>query len=233
MRGMPRLLLIAALLGPGCAYRIGSGAIAGAIDELGGEGRTEGVEAVTEDLIERALLVELGHQLGEGLSTGATTVTPEQQAALERTIDSLLTVAGKRGGKGLRNEVSPELRNLVVREGKKKPHGPPAKDSRVQKTVRRYYDDVRKQYPEKGKEYAARVAWRGVAGAVGHQIATLGPARGVLQLVHHPRGFEVSIGLDEGCACTVCDQDPGGFVHWLAFSLRTTSATVLSNGHAT
>jgi len=113
---MHRFLLIAALLGSGCAYRIGSGAVAGAIDELGGNGRTKGIEGATEDLVERALLVELGHQIGEGLSDGATTVTPEQQAALERTIDSLLTVASKRAGKGLRNEVSPELRNLVVRD---------------------------------------------------------------------------------------------------------------------
>ena len=87
---MPRLLLIAALLGPGCAYRIGSGAVAGAIDELGGNGRTEGIGTVTEDLVERALLVELGHQIGEGLSTGATTITPEQQADLLVTILSSL-----------------------------------------------------------------------------------------------------------------------------------------------
>jgi hypothetical protein len=113
---MHRYLLIAALLGPGCAYRIGGGAVAGALDELGGKGRSDGVEGVTEDLVERALLVELGHQLGEGLSSGATTITPEQQAELERTIDSLLTVAGKRAGRGLRNEVSPELRNMVVRD---------------------------------------------------------------------------------------------------------------------
>jgi len=113
---MHRFVLIATLLGSGCAYRIGGGAVAGALDELGGNGRTGGVETATEDLVERALLVELGHQMGEGLSTGATTVTPEQQAHLEQTIDSLLLVASKRAGKGLRNEVSPELRNLVVRD---------------------------------------------------------------------------------------------------------------------
>ena len=114
---MHRSLLFASLLlGSGCAYRIGSGAVAGAIDELGGKGRSDGLEGVADDLVERALLVELGHQLGEGLSNGATTITPEQQRALERTIDSLLTVASKRAGKGLRNEVSPELRNLVVRD---------------------------------------------------------------------------------------------------------------------
>ena len=51
---MHRFLLIAALLGSGCAYRIGSGAVAGAIDELGGNGRTKGIEGATEDLVERA-----------------------------------------------------------------------------------------------------------------------------------------------------------------------------------
>jgi len=112
-RGLPLLLL---LLAPACAYKIGGGAVAGAIDELSGDGRSVGVEGVADDLVERALLVELGHQLGEGLSKGATTVTIEQQAQMERTIDALLTVAARRTGKGLRNEVSPELREMVQKD---------------------------------------------------------------------------------------------------------------------
>jgi len=112
-RGLPPLLLLLLLSLPSaCAYRIGGGVVAGAVDELGGEGRSGGVEGVADDLVERALLVELGHQLGEGLSNGATTITPEQQAEMERTIDALLMVAAKRTGKGLRNEVSPELREM-------------------------------------------------------------------------------------------------------------------------
>lgn len=110
------LLLILLLVAPACAYRVGGGLVAGAVDELDGQGRSAGIEGLTDDLIERALLVELGHQLGEGLSSGATTVTPEQEAALERTIDSLLTVAAERTGKGLRNEVSPELREMVRKD---------------------------------------------------------------------------------------------------------------------
>jgi len=113
-RGLP--LLIALAVVPGCAYRIGSGVVAGAVDELGGEGRSAGVEGVADDLVERALLVELGHQLGEGLSKGATTITPEQRVALEQTIDGLLLVASRRTGKGLRNEVSPELREMVRKD---------------------------------------------------------------------------------------------------------------------
>jgi hypothetical protein len=67
-------------------------------------------------VLERALLVELGHQLGSGLSSGATEITPDQQAALESVIDGLLTVAATRAGQGLRNEVSPELREMVRKD---------------------------------------------------------------------------------------------------------------------
>jgi hypothetical protein len=117
MAAMSRgLLLLMLATAPACAYRMGGGVVAGAVDELGGNGRTEGLQGITDDLIERALLVELGHQLGEGLSNGATTVTPEQEAALQRTIDSILTVAAERTGKGLRNEVSPELREMVRKD---------------------------------------------------------------------------------------------------------------------
>jgi hypothetical protein len=119
---MPRLLpplLLACLLAvtaPGCAYRIGAGVTAGALDELGGDGKSAGLEGTADALAERALLVELGHQLGAGLSSGATEVTPEQRARLEETIDGLLTVAARRTGKGLRNEVSPELREMVTKD---------------------------------------------------------------------------------------------------------------------
>lgn len=114
---MRRALLLCLLLSaPACAYRVGGGLVAGAVDELDGKGRSAGLDGITDDLVERALLVELGHQLGEGLSNGATTVTPEQEAALQRTIDSLLTVAAERTGKGLRNEVSPELREMVRKD---------------------------------------------------------------------------------------------------------------------
>jgi len=67
-------------------------------------------------VLERALLVELGHQLGAGLSSGATEITPEQAEALESVIDNLLTVAATRTGQGLRNEVSPELREMVRKD---------------------------------------------------------------------------------------------------------------------
>lgn len=69
-----------------------------------------------DQVLERALLVELGHQLGAGMSSGATEITPEQQQALEATIDGLLLVAAQRTGKGLRTEVSPELREMVRKD---------------------------------------------------------------------------------------------------------------------
>lgn len=100
----------------GCAYRIGSGAVRGALDELAGAGEGAGVEDVGESVLQRALLVELGHQLGQGLSAGVTELSPEQTAELERTIDQLLAVTARRTGKGLRDEVGPELRNVVRRD---------------------------------------------------------------------------------------------------------------------
>ena len=51
-----------------------------------------------------------------------------------------------------------ELRVTEKTTKKKRPHGPPAPPD-IQKTIARYYDDVRKNQPGKSKEYAARVAW--------------------------------------------------------------------------
>ncbi len=100
----------------GCAYRIGSGAVRGALDELSGAGEGAGVEDVGESVLQRALLVELGHQLGQGLSAGLTEIAPEQKAEIERTIDQILAVTARRTGKGLRDEVGPELRNVIRRD---------------------------------------------------------------------------------------------------------------------
>lgn len=110
---MRTLLLIAVLLSSGCVYRMGGNLTAGMLDEAGGEGRTEGVEGLAEDLVAEAVLAELGHQLGQGLSSGATEITPEQRARLELAIDGALQVAASRTAKGLRDEVSPELREMV------------------------------------------------------------------------------------------------------------------------
>ena len=110
---IPLLLGLICVFGPGCAYKIGSGVTAGVLDEIGGSGRSEGVETMGDRMLEKALLVELGHQLGSGLRDGATEISPEQQQSMEAVIDGLLLVAAKRTGKGLRNEVSPELRAMV------------------------------------------------------------------------------------------------------------------------
>ncbi len=104
------------LLLAGCAYKVGSGLVAGALDEIGGEGRTEGVEPMTDAVLERQVLAELGHQLGSGLSAGATDITPEQQQRLESAIDGLITVAALRAGQGIRNEVSPQMREMIRKD---------------------------------------------------------------------------------------------------------------------
>jgi len=115
---VPRVIatLLLLILLPGCLYRAGGRLTAGMLDEVAGEGQSVGIEGVGDRLIERELLAELGHQLGEGLVSGATEITPEQQAALESVIDGLLYVAATRTGAGLRDEVSPELREMVRKD---------------------------------------------------------------------------------------------------------------------
>lgn len=115
-RRLPLLLVLLSLSSSGCFYRAGSGLMAGVLDEAGGKGRSDGVDPVVSGLVEKALLAELGHQLGQGLQSGVADVTPEQQAALEQTVDGLISVAMMRAGEGLRHEVSPELRALVTRD---------------------------------------------------------------------------------------------------------------------
>lgn len=113
-----RVVLCAAfaLGSSGCVYRIGQGLLAGALDEVGGEGRTRGLGGTADMLLEKQVMSELGHQLGQGLSSGVTEIDAEQQARLEQTIDDLITVATRRAGKGLREEVSPELREMVQKD---------------------------------------------------------------------------------------------------------------------
>ena len=107
------LLVLGALTGSGCAYKVGGGLTAGVLDEMGGQGRSEGVETMGDRMLERALLVELGHQLGAGLRSGATDLSDEQQRELEEVVDGLIAVAARRSGKGLREEVGPELRRAI------------------------------------------------------------------------------------------------------------------------
>jgi len=116
-RFLPTLLLLFALpLAPGCFYKVGSGLMAGVLDEAGGKGESGGVDPIFEGIVEKALLAELGHQLGQGLQTGVTEITPAQQAGLEATVDGLVTVATARAGKGLRRDVSPELREMIQKD---------------------------------------------------------------------------------------------------------------------
>lgn len=111
-----RSVLALCLLLSGCAYRIGAGVTAGVLDEVHGKGRSAGLEGPMNELLEKELLAQLGSQLGQGLASGATQIDPEQQARLEQTIDSLITVAARKAGHGLRSEVSPELREMVQKD---------------------------------------------------------------------------------------------------------------------
>ena len=81
----PLVLAIAIVLGlTGCAYKVGSGITAGFLDEMEGEGRSSGVQGVGEQLVERALLAELGHQIGEGLASGATALVTARHSSAVR-----------------------------------------------------------------------------------------------------------------------------------------------------
>ncbi len=112
---MRRLLLLLLLIGaqPACLYRAGQNLTAGMLDEAIGDDRQGGVDELGRIILEKQLAAELGHQLGSGLMSGATEITPEQQAALEAAIDGLLAVTAERTGEGLRRDVSPALRQLV------------------------------------------------------------------------------------------------------------------------
>lgn len=109
-------LILVLCLAPGCIYKAGGGLTAGMMDEIAGNGRTEGLEGVITDLTEQQVFAELGHQLGSSLVSGATDITPEQQARLELAIEGALHVAAARTGAGLRDEVSPQLREMVQQD---------------------------------------------------------------------------------------------------------------------
>jgi hypothetical protein len=86
------------------------------LTEIHGEGRSKGVEAIVQNIVEKKYFSNLGQQLGSSLTSGATDISPEQRAELEATIDGAVTVAFMRAGQGVRNELSPELRRLVKRD---------------------------------------------------------------------------------------------------------------------
>lgn len=113
-RLLPLLLFV--LFQTACVYRMGSGLMAGALDEAGGRGESVGLNGAVGNLLEKEVVADLGYQLGNGLMSGATEITPEQQADLERAIDGVVTVALLRAGEGLRDEVSPELREMVRKD---------------------------------------------------------------------------------------------------------------------
>jgi hypothetical protein len=95
---------------------MGSSLTAGVLDEISGKGRTKGVGEMSQAMLEQQVLAEMGHQIGSGLSAGATDITPEQQQRLEAAIDGLITVAAMRTGQGIRNDVSPEMREMIRKD---------------------------------------------------------------------------------------------------------------------
>ena len=115
-RGLRYLLLIMLCTQSGCMYRIGAELAAGLFDESTGERKTEGMDSITKPLVEKAIVKELGRQLGQGLTSGIGTVSPEQRASLEATVDGILATASSRTGRGLREDVSPELREMIRKD---------------------------------------------------------------------------------------------------------------------
>lgn len=101
------------LLLQGCVYRIGSKLTDGILDQAIGPERQGGVEELGHSILEKQLAAELGHQLGAGLKSGATDLSPEERKKLEDTIDGLLTVATTRAGAGIRRDLSPAMRDMV------------------------------------------------------------------------------------------------------------------------
>ncbi|HAE53361.1 MAG TPA: hypothetical protein DCG25_00200 [Acidimicrobiaceae bacterium] len=97
-------------------YRIGAELAAGLFDESTGERKTKGMDSITKPLVEKAIVRELGRQLGQGLTSGIGTVSPEQRASLEATVDGILATASSRTGRGLREDVSPELREMIRKD---------------------------------------------------------------------------------------------------------------------
>lgn len=105
--------LMSVLLLQGCVYRIGSKMTDGILDQAIGPDRKGGVEDLGDKILEKQLAAELGHQLGTGLTSGATDLSPEDRKKLEDTIDGLLTVATTRAGTGIRRDISPAMRDMV------------------------------------------------------------------------------------------------------------------------
>jgi len=97
-------------------YRIGAELAAGLFDESTGDRKSKGMDSVTQPLVEKAIVKELGRQLGEGLTSGIGTVSDEQRASLEATVDGILATATSRTGRGLREDVSPELREMIRKD---------------------------------------------------------------------------------------------------------------------
>lgn len=100
----------------GCMYRMGAELAAGIFDESTGDRKSKGMDSITQPLVEKAVVRELGRQLGQGLTSGIGTVSDEQRASLEATVDGILATATSRTGRGLREDVSPELREMIRKD---------------------------------------------------------------------------------------------------------------------
>jgi hypothetical protein len=97
-------------------YRVGAELAAGLFDESKGDRKSDGIDSITQPLVEKAIVRELGRQLGQGLTSGIGTVSDAQRASLEATVDGILATATARTGRGLREDVSPELREMIRRD---------------------------------------------------------------------------------------------------------------------
>jgi len=109
-------MLLSTTMTTGCLYRAGSSLSAGLLDEVAGKGESGGIEAVTDRLVEKAVVKKLGEQLSTGVMAGVGEISPEQRKSLEDTVEGVIIVATKRAGSGIRDEISPQLREMVKQD---------------------------------------------------------------------------------------------------------------------
>ncbi len=109
-------IVLLVLSSTGCMRRIGANLVEGAFDELAGPGEDPGAKRLLRDLEEDRVVKDLARQVGQGLTAGIEDydgVTEDQQKSFEQAVDAIITVATTKAGTGLRDEVGPQLREVI------------------------------------------------------------------------------------------------------------------------
>lgn len=112
-------LLIAASSAPGCGVvsrGLGKGIGDGVLMSMTGETKKSAKLNARRKLLEANLVGDLGRQLGAGLREGAVAIGDDEREDLERTVEALIAVLAERTGRGLRENVSPEFRQMISKD---------------------------------------------------------------------------------------------------------------------